>query len=152
MQCLSAWKSLNRSTKREHLIKHPLGKKPTVVVTSGNKREEKPSHLPTPRRAALASETCLLHGAGHSSEECKVLKFYSEKYAAQRPHKPTKARFGGKPKCGKVVEFEDNTEEVNNVENHGDPITRKKRGTNMATIKAQDQKRKRSCGRKRTCL
>ena len=29
---------------------------------------------------------CLLHGPGHTSEECKVLKISSKKYAAQRPH------------------------------------------------------------------
>ena len=35
-----------------------------------------------------AGKTCLFNGPGQSSKECKVLKIYSEKYAAQRPHKP----------------------------------------------------------------
>ena len=53
---------------------------------------------------------------GHSSEECKVLKVYYEKYVTQRPHKPTEAWSGGKPKCGKSVEFDDNTQEFNTME------------------------------------
>ena len=77
--------------------------------------------------------TCLLHGPGHSSEDYKVLTFYSEKYAAQRPHKPTDECSGGKPKRGKVVEFDDNTQEVNTMENHGDTIPRNKNGTKVST-------------------
>ena len=79
-----------------------------------------------------AKHTCLLHGPGNSSEECKLLKVYSEKYAAQRPHKPTEARSGGKPNRGKVVELDDNTQEVNTMENHGDPIPRNKNITKVA--------------------
>ena len=66
-----------------------------------------------------AKNTCLLHSPGHSLEECKVLKFYSEKYAS---------RSGGKPKCGKTVELDDNTQEVNTMKNRGDTIPRKKSG------------------------
>ena len=55
VQWSSAWKSLNRSTKGEHLLKYPLGHKPTVTVTSGNKIEENLPRLPTPRRVTLAS-------------------------------------------------------------------------------------------------
>ena len=57
-----------------------------------------------------ARNICLLHVPGQSSEECKVIKINCEKYAAQRPHKPIEARFGGKPKRGKAVEFNDNTQ------------------------------------------
>ena len=79
----------------------------------------------------------MLHGAGHSSEECKVLKFYSEKYAAQRPHKYTKACTGGNPKFGKVIEFYKNTQEVNTMENHGYPIPRNKKGVKVTTKKCK---------------
>ena len=34
-----------------------------------------------------AKTTLLVHGPRHSTEECRVLNKYSEKYAAQRPHK-----------------------------------------------------------------
>ena len=43
-----------------------------------------PRYAPT-----VVKKTCLSHGPGHSSEECKLLKVYSENYADQRPHKPT---------------------------------------------------------------
>ena len=33
------------------------------------------------------AKTCLVHGTRHSTEESKVLKEYSEKYATQRPQK-----------------------------------------------------------------
>ena len=32
-------------------------------------------------------KTCMLHGPGHSSEQCKVINIYSKKYAAQQTHK-----------------------------------------------------------------
>ena len=82
-------------------------------------------------------KTCLLHGSGHSSDECKVLKVYSEKYAAQRPHKPTEALSGGKPKRGKVVESDDNTQKVNTMENHGDSIPRNEKEKKLATKKCK---------------
>ena len=34
----------------------------------------------------VAKNTCLLHVPSHSTEEFKVLKEYSQKYAVQRPH------------------------------------------------------------------
>ena len=40
--------------KEEHLIKPPLGKVTTLTVLTVNIREEKPSHQPKPRRAALS--------------------------------------------------------------------------------------------------
>ena len=38
----------------------------------------------------------LVHGPGHSTEEWKVLKEYSGKYAVQRPHTKKQARSSGK--------------------------------------------------------
>ena len=115
--------------KGEHLLKHPLGHKPTVMVTSGNEMEEKPPHLPTPRRAVLTAQDknaghlsdtptgsknkCLFHGPRHTSHECNVLKVYSEKYDAQRPHQNKEARSSGKPQRGKNINFDKNTQEVN---------------------------------------
>ena len=55
MLCSSEWKFLNKSTKGEHIIKHPFGKKPTAMVASGNESEENTPHVLTPRMAALAS-------------------------------------------------------------------------------------------------
>ena len=138
VQFSSTWKFLNGSTKGGYLLKYPLGQKPIVTVTSGNEREEKLPCLPTPRRSALASakknsgcpsdatteakKTFLLHVPGHSLEECKVLKVYSGKYSAQRPHTPIEACSGGNPKRAKAVEFNDSTQEVNTMENRGDTI------------------------------
>ena len=102
-------------------------------VCAGKRKTKNVGH---PSDAPIgAKTTCLLHGPRHSSEEYKVLKFYSEKYAAQRPHKPTEARSGGKPKRGKAVEFDDNTQEVNTMENYGYPTSSKKKVTKVATKK-----------------
>ena len=95
-------------------------------------QDKNPGH---PSDHPTREKTCLLHGPRHSSEECKVLKVYSENYAAQRPHKSIEACSGGNPKRGKVVEFDDNNQEVNTTENCGDPIPRKKKGTKVATKK-----------------
>ena len=48
-------KVAEKYTKEETLIKLQSGQAPTVPVMSGNKREENPNGLPTPRRAALES-------------------------------------------------------------------------------------------------
>ena len=76
----------NNFTKEEHLLKLSTRNMPTVKVTPGTSREEKP---PRHRRAALAiarkeiqvirnisrPETKkLLHGPGHFLEEYKVLR------------------------------------------------------------------------------
>ena len=53
MLCSIKWKLLNKSTKGEHLLKHPLGQIPTVIVMSGGVREDNPPRLPTPRKVAL---------------------------------------------------------------------------------------------------
>ena len=79
----------------------------------------------------------MLHGPGHFSEDCKVLKVYSEWYATQRRNKKKETRSCGKPKRGKVVEFDDNTHESNVVQNDEIPIPRKKKGTNVATKKCK---------------
>ena len=41
-------------------------------------------------------KTCLMHGPGYYPKEFKVLKGYSEKYAAQRSHKDSEACSGSK--------------------------------------------------------
>ena len=88
---------MNKYTKVELLLKHPLGHIPTSTSVSEKIREEKLPRLPTPRRIMLvnskkksgypsdvptsAKNTCMMHGPGHTPEECKVLKVYSDKYA-----------------------------------------------------------------------
>ena len=73
-----------------HLIKTLLGKIPTVTVISWNEREDNLRRLTIPRKAKMQAQDkksslyeqedvrCrkkfLLHGPGHSSEDCKVLK------------------------------------------------------------------------------
>ena len=76
-----------------------------------------------------------MHGPNHPSEECKVLKVYSEKYAAQRSHKYTEARSGGKPKHGEFAEFDRKTREASVIENYDIPIPRKKKVTKGAIKK-----------------
>ena len=51
-------------------------------------------------------KTCLLRGPGHYLEECKVLKEYSKKYAAQRPHKNSKSRSIVKTNCNNTVKLD----------------------------------------------
>ena len=82
-----------------------------------------------------AGKTCLFNGPGQSSKECKVLKIYSKKCAAQRPHKTAEAPSCSKPKRDKVVKFNDSTQEFNTMGNHGDPIPRKKKGLKVVTKK-----------------
>ena len=73
-----------------------------------------------------ATNTCLLHGPGHSSEDCKVIKEYSKKYAVQRPQKENEARSVRKTKHDKSVEFDGNVRKVNIME-HDDPTPNKKK-------------------------
>ena len=40
-----------------------------------------------PSDRMTSDKTCVLHGPRHSTEECKLLKEYSKKYAMQRPYK-----------------------------------------------------------------
>ena len=63
------------------------------------------------KKTTGATNTCLLHGPGHSSEDCKVLKEYSKNYSVQRPHNEHEACSGGKTKRGKSVDG--NVKEVN---------------------------------------
>ena len=74
---------------------------PTGPVMAGNEREENPPRLPTLRGAALASareknsghpsdqitrgKKFLLYGPRNYTEECKLLKEQSAKYAVQKP-------------------------------------------------------------------
>ena len=77
------------------------------------------------------TNTCWLHVPVHSSEECKALKRYFKKCAAQRLHKENEARSGGETKCGKSVELDRKLKEVNIME-HDDPIPKKKKGGGLA--------------------
>ena len=65
-------------------------------------------------------------------------------YAAQRPHKSTETWSGGNSKHGKVVKFDDNTQEANVMQNYYIPIPRKEKGKKVATkkrkIKMQQKK------------
>ena len=73
-----------------------------------------------------ATNICLMHGPGHSSQNCKLLKEYFKKYAKQRPHTKKEAHSSGKTKRDKSVELDRNTKEFNIVE-HDDPIHKKKK-------------------------
>ena len=48
------------------------------------------------KNTTSSDKTCLMHGPGHSPEECKVLKEYSKKYTPHQPHKDTEARSSGR--------------------------------------------------------
>ena len=108
------WKSWNKSTKGEHLIKNPLGRdsygrkqkrgeaRSPINPKKGNSGKRKETNADHPSDGPTSEKnTCLLHGPGNSSEECKLLKVFSEKYAAQRPHIETEACYGFKPICCK---------------------------------------------------
>ena len=115
----------------------------------GRTGKRKNIYRPSERCAHRSKNICLLHGPGHSSEECKVLKVYSEKYAAQRPHKSTEAKSGCKPKHSKVVEFNRNTQEVNFMQDDDIPISREKK-EKSGYQKVQDKNREIICIRKST--
>ena len=77
------------ANRANHVRKRKIGE---AILTANNEKcrsiEIKTKHsghlinLPT-----SAKKTCLLHGPGHSPEECNLLKSCSEMYAAQRSHK-----------------------------------------------------------------
>ena len=68
-----------------------------------------------------------MHGPGHSSGDCRVLKEYSKKCASQWPHKENEAHSGGKTKRGKSVKCDINVKVVNIMEHH-EPILKKNKG------------------------
>ena len=76
-------------------------------------------------KTTSAEKTCFLHGPGHSSGECKLLKEYSKKYASQHPHKYNQAHSGSKTNRGNSVEFDSSIKDASIME-HGDPIPKKK--------------------------
>ena len=80
----------------------------------------------------------MLHGPGHSSKECKVLKVYSKNHGAQRPFKDKEARSVGN-KSTKTARFDDTTQEVNTVKYHDDRILKKKKGKNQKKNPKSDQ-------------
>ena len=73
-----------------------------------------------------AKKTCLLHDPGHSSEECKFLKYYTKKRSAYPTYKDKLACSGGK-KRAKTVKFEDATQEVNIMKSHDEPTPKKRK-------------------------
>ena len=74
-----------------------------------------------------AKKTCLLHGPGHSLEECRVLKEYTEKRSAQNTYKDKQAYPGGN-KLAKTIKLEDATQEVNTMKSHDEPIQKNRKG------------------------
>ena len=82
---------------------------------------EHPRYAPTG-----ANNTCMLHGPGHSSEECKVLKEYSKNHIAQQSFKDKQAHSVGN-KSGKTVKFKSASEEANVMKYHDEPIPKKKK-------------------------
>ena len=81
----------------------------------------------------------MLHGPGHCIEECKILKDYSTKYAAQRPHDEREAHSGGKKKRGKTVQFDSTTEEVIITTARDAPIPIKTKGESQAKKPKSDR-------------
>ena len=74
------------------------------------------------------TKTRLLHGTGHSSVDCRVLKEYSKKYATQQSHKESEAWSGGKINRVKSVKFDGNVKEVNIMEHdYYNPNKKKKK-------------------------
>ena len=73
----------------------------------------------------------MLHAPRHTSEKYKLIKVYSDKYAAQQPYQDKEARSGGKPKHGKYVEFSDNTQEVKIMETYDDHILNNNNGKEL---------------------
>ena len=61
--------------------------------------------------------TYLMHGPGHSLEDCKFPKEDTKKRSAQHTYKYNQSRSGGN-KRAKVVKFEEATQEVNTVKSH----------------------------------
>ena len=73
-----------------------------------------------------SNKTFLVNSPGHSMEECKVIKEYSKKYAAQRTDK--EARSDGKKKCCESVSFWEKIQKVNTMLSLDSPTPRKIRG------------------------
>ena len=72
------------------------------------------------------------HVPSNAIEECKVIKEYFKKYAAQRTHKDKEAISRGKKKSGKTIKFDGETQDFNTMVSHDAPISKKKKGKNMA--------------------
>ena len=70
----------------------------------------------------------MLHGPGQSTEDWKVLKEYSAKYASQRPYNEKESRSGGNKNNGNTVKCDGETQEVNTMVSYDEPIPRKKKG------------------------
>ena len=101
---------------------------------SGKRKGRNAGHLSD--EPTGAKKTCLLHGPGHSSEECKFLQEYTEKRSAQHTYKDKQVSSGGN-KHGKTVEFASAAEEVNIMRSYDEPIPKKEEGK-KAELKTQE--------------
>ena len=144
----NAWKLLRNFTKVVTLLKIPTGQNPTVPVMSEIVRKWSLHIQPTPKKGhsgkrktkhevhssdrPTGAKICFVHGPGHSTEDCKVLKEFSKNYAAQRTHKEKEAWSGGNKKRTKTVKFDSQTQEFNTMVYRDAPIPRKKNGRDQA--------------------
>ena len=71
---------------------------------------------------------CLLNGPGHSMEDCKFLKEYSNNYSAQRLH--TKSCFRGKDERRKTVKFNSKMQYMDCMEPKATSTTKNKKRVN----------------------
>ena len=73
----------------------------------GHTGKRKKTNTVSPSEKTIGADTtCLLHGPLNFSEECKVLKYYSKKYATKHPYKDTEARYVSETKFYKNVKFD----------------------------------------------
>ena len=100
---MSVWKSLKVFMKlwQYLLIKKTTRSESNRTVLSRNKRVEAASSNTQPAKygssgkrckqhvdhSKSASKTCMIHGVGHSSDECKILGKFGDNYAAAQSTK-----------------------------------------------------------------
>ena len=99
---------------------------------AGNRKRNDAIHLSDAPTGA--KKTCLLHGPRHSSEECKVLKEYTEKRSMQNPHKEKEAHPRGNNSRDKTVKFNGATQEVNTMKSHYESIPNNKKGKTRRNV------------------
>ena len=97
----------------------------TTNPKKGCSGKRKKNHAVHPSNCPTSDKTCLVHGSGNSTEDCKVLKEYSEKYHTQLNCK--EARYGGKKNHGKYVKLDAKTQEFNIIVFYTEPAPKKKR-------------------------
>ena len=90
----------------------------------GRAGKHKKNYAGHPSDQKTGDKTWLVHGLRYCTEECKVLKEESNKYALQYPHKED--WYGGKSRCGNSIKSYDKTQEVNSMVSHAKPASKKK--------------------------